>query len=784
MKRILTDLETNRQVDEGWKMNQGFASKQQIKQNRSNHQQVPANKNGIHNLIGDYQRPPEVLENTGNVQNRKNMGQQPVEVYPILNQQWEDPSHMQAPMAPMNMNTQSNADQKVRNTYQDVLTNSTTATNQQVKTNYTSANPVQWDSMENSSRNQRSGTVSMNTMSRGVGQSVLDGQTTEIREQMGNVNMDHRRNIHMQHINADTRRSQFFQDSRQKDKRPENSSKVEVSVSRVLPDDGIFTNLVKDSISAQVRDGIRPMFVNNYYVGDNSWRPGVTEENTKAARQINVSTNRSSTAVQTAISSLGEDCKLESYMQTGISRVKVMGCNDGRYNTQSPLVVGTGKNSNSMGWSTNSYSLPDLQLNMPTQHQQCKGLPDFTVPPPVVQPSPVVQLPSVVQPPPQQNELQTGSQRLEENLMRVIEAMEQQMRLNSTKSEYNMTQNTKMMDQFIKAQDRRDLDPALMVQPSPVVQLPSVVQPPPQQNELQTGSQRLEENLMRVIEAMEQQMRLNSTKSEYNMTQNTKMMDQFIKAQDRRDLDPALMDIPTFSGDEPEKCLEWVTRIKNVCRQSGHSFQQELINKSGLVVQNFLATLDMDISDSELVEKILQMFSDIPTTTQVIAKLKALQQGENKSILANNQRYRILVERVEGRPIEQITSPVAMEMYLGTIIPPIRKSIKNSLFWNSKHTPRTVGEAMSKTQQLYVKHLYSTGDQQEDDHGKTGEEVIINEISRKFENRYRDRRSDFCDSSQNRRDNYSQEARTNETRWQPYKKFVKQASAKVSRNKR
>ena len=33
MKRILTDLETNRQVDEGRKMNQGFASKQQIKQN-------------------------------------------------------------------------------------------------------------------------------------------------------------------------------------------------------------------------------------------------------------------------------------------------------------------------------------------------------------------------------------------------------------------------------------------------------------------------------------------------------------------------------------------------------------------------------------------------------------------------------------------------------------------------------------------------------------------------------------------------------------------------------
>ena len=51
-------------------------------------------------------------------------------------------------------------------------------------------------------------------------------------------------------------------------------------------------------------------------------------------------------------------------------------------------------------------------------------------------------------------------------------------------------------------------------------------------------------------------MRLNIMKSDYNKTQNTKMMDQLIKAQDRRDLDPALIDIPRFLGDQPEKCLE------------------------------------------------------------------------------------------------------------------------------------------------------------------------------------------------------------------------------------
>ena len=155
------------------------------------------------------------------------------------------------------------------------------------------------------------------------------------------------------------------------------------------------------------------------------------------------------------------------------------------------------------------------------------------------------------------------------------------------------------------------------------------------------------------------------------------------------------------------------------------------------MVQNFLSSLDPNITDNELVEKVLQMFSDIPTTTQAIKKLKEMRQSESEPILAYNQRYKTLVERVEGRPIELITSPVAMEMYLGTIIPPLCKSIKNSIFWGSKHAPNTVGEAMTKAQQLYVKHLYAVGEEQVEGQTKIAEEVVINEISRKFENKYK-----------------------------------------------
>ena len=479
-----------------------------------------------------------------------------------------------------------------------------------------------------------------------------------------------RLNLHAEYEDRNNGTSKFFCGKRQDGER----NSRECQIIRILPDENDdYMDIVRDSVSAQTRRGLKLMFVNNYFVGDNNWRT-VPRDNPDLIRHFDESRSRSSTGVQTAVSFLGEEDKGSSILQTGLVRVKSMGNNEADCNIRSPVVVEPTKQGNSTSWSTHSFNIPGPQQDI--SRQQCKSFPDFTVPPPPVQtPTPSTQ--------------QERSDREESAILQVIEKM---------------------------------------------------------------------------TDTMDQQMRLSATRADYNMQQNTKMMDQFIRAQDRRDLDPALMDIPTFTGVEPEKCLEWITRIRNVCRQSGRSFQQELTNKSGLVVQNFLSSLDMNITKNDLVEKILQMFSDIPTTTQAIKKLKEMQQGENEAILAYNQRYKTLVERVEGRPIELITSPVAMEMYLGTIIPPLRKSIKNSIFWNSKHAPNTVGEAMAKAQQLYVKHLYATGDEQDEDQAKPVEDVVINEISRKFENKYKGRRDDFRDSSRNRQENYDRDQR----KWQSY----------------
>ena len=97
-------------------------------------------------------------------------------------------------------------------------------------------------------------------------------------------------------------------------------------------------------------------------------------------------------------------------------------------------------------------------------------------------------------------------------------------------------------------------------------------------------------SIQSITEVMQQQLLLNSKTTEQGIVQTASLFQEMIKAQEKRDLDPALLVIPTFLGEVSNRpqCLDWVSRAKNVCDQSGCSFRQELINKSGILVQNFI----------------------------------------------------------------------------------------------------------------------------------------------------------------------------------------------------
>ena len=220
--------------------------------------------------------------------------------------------------------------------------------------------------------------------------------------------------------------------------------------------------------------------------------------------------------------------------------------------------------------------------------------------------------------------------------------------------------------------------------------------------------------IQNITEVMQQQLLLNSKTTEHGIVQTASLFQEMIKAQEKRDLDPALLAIPTFSGEAKDRlqCLDWVSRVKNVCDQSGHSFHQELINKAGILVQNFIRSLSENITNKELTEKILQFFSDVPTMSHALNKLWLIRQGAEEPI------------------------------------------VKNTLYFNSKHAPKMLGEAMQKAQDLHIKHLYAIGEDQDSVIGSSDvlPEITVNEVtSREDRGCYRNK-CDFREHSQNSRE--------------------------------
>ena len=444
IRRIVSDLSTNRRIagtQQALQTNQSSERKDVTNQARRQH---------VQNLIGDFQRPPEMSERpTGNSDRTKEIDDQ------ILNQHWDEPLHMQPPMMPTVAPTS-----QIQHT-------TTNATSREVEVPAEGQQPnlfkERWfDRAEMASTLMMNRQVEPQQVESHGGQSLgmqekvstptghrLSGQfngkqcpgcSKSAKETLGQVNQPTQEGRKKPITNEVQGESEITGGGKK--------APPECKVIRVLPDEDLdFMDLVRDSVSAQAKNAPKPMFVNNYFVGDNNWRTTAGEK-PHQVRLSDESKNRSSIAVQTAVSLLGEDNRPARLVQTGISRMKAMSNNEGVYDTQSPLVVEPTKNGNSTEWSTNSFNLPEVHQNTSIR-QQCKGLPDLTVPPPPIQ----------------DNTLPQGQSANTENaILRVIErmtdTMEQQMKLSATRSEYNMQQNTKVMDQFIKAQDLKRPGPS------------------------------------------------------------------------------------------------------------------------------------------------------------------------------------------------------------------------------------------------------------------------------------------------------------------------------------
>ena len=74
-------------------------------------------------------------------------------------------------------------------------------------------------------------------------------------------------------------------------------------------------------------------------------------------------------------------------------------------------------------------------------------------------------------------------------------------------------------------------------------------------------SNQILESIQNITRVMQQQLVFNGKTTEAGILQTASLFQEMIKAQEKRDLDPALMAIPTFIGqatDRPQ-CLDWVS---------------------------------------------------------------------------------------------------------------------------------------------------------------------------------------------------------------------------------
>ena len=209
-----------------------------------------------------------------------------------------------------------------------------------------------------------------------------------------------------------------------------------------------------------------------------------------------------------------------------------------------------------------------------------------------------------------------------------------------------------------------------------------------------------------VAESLQQQIVLGMRTADMSQQRTDALIGELIKSHNRRDMDHVLNNIPTFNGLEPEKCVDWVKRIRNACKQLNRDFRQELMNKSELMVQNFIKGLGTDISDNEIMNRILGFFSDIPTPYHVMDKIKSIKQND-EPMPQFNQKYRIYIERLERKAVNEMTSHTQMELYMSAINPHIAKALRTNIHYGSRYTATSVGDVMKKAEECYLKDLYT-----------------------------------------------------------------------------
>ena len=198
-----------------------------------------------------------------------------------------------------------------------------------------------------------------------------------------------------------------------------------------------------------------------------------------------------------------------------------------------------------------------------------------------------------------------------------------------------------------------------------------------------------------VAQSLQQQIVLGMHTADMSQQHTDALIRELIKSHNRRDMGQILNNIPTLNRLEPEKSVESATQIRNAGEQLNRDFRQELMNKSELIVQNFIKGLGADILDDAIMNRILEFISEIPTPYHAMDKIKSIKQSK-EMMPQFNQKYRTYIEHLERKAVNDMTSHTQMELYMSAINPHIAKALRTNIHYGSRYTATSVGDAIKR----------------------------------------------------------------------------------------
>ena len=109
-------------------------------------------------------------------------------------------------------------------------------------------------------------------------------------------------------------------------------------------------------------------------------------------------------------------------------------------------------------------------------------------------------------------------------------------------------------------------------------------------------------------------------------------------------------------------------------------------------------------------------------------------------MLQFNQKYRTYIECLERKTVNEMTSHMQMELYMSAINPHIAKALRTNIHYGSRYAATSVGDAMKKAEECYLKDLYTRAGLEKDrEQGNANREVTCAEVNTRGKSQWQSR---------------------------------------------